>query len=196
MVGMTYTYKLSAYPKELTLRDGRIVLLKPMMPEDGEPLMHFFQQVPADDRYYLKEDVTSPKVMQRWTSELDYDRTLPLLALLGGQIVADASLHRTRALARRHVGEVRIVVHPDLRSQGLGTLLLRELAIIADENGIEKLEFQAVAEREDDAIKAAEFVGFIKMARLPNHAKDRDGHPRDVVLLEMPLGKWLEWSLF
>ena len=106
MVGMTYTYKLSAYPKELTLRDGRTVVLKPMMPEDGEPLMHFFQQVPADDRYYLKEDVTSPKVMQRWTSELDYDRTLPLLAWLGGQIVADASLHRTRALARRHVGEV------------------------------------------------------------------------------------------
>jgi L-amino acid N-acyltransferase YncA len=192
----TYTYKLSAYPKEATLRDGRTVVLKPMMPEDAEALLEFFQQVPADDRYYLKEDVTSPKVIQRWAAELDYNRTLPLLAWVDGQIVADATLHRTRALARRHVGEVRIVVHPEFRNQGLGTLLLRELAAIADENGLEKLQFQAVADREDAAIQAAEFVGFVKIAVLPNHAKDRDGHPRDVVLLEMPLGRWLEWSLF
>lgn len=192
----TYTYKLTAYPKESELRDGRNVVLKPMMPEDADALLHFFQQIPADDRYYLKEDVTSPKVIQRWAAELDYNRTLPLLAWVDGQIVADATLHRTRALARRHVGEVRIVVHPDFRNQGLGTILLRELAAIADENGLEKLQFQAVAEREEAAIKAAEFVGFIKIATLPNHAKDRDGHPRDVVLLEMPLGKWLEWSLF
>jgi L-amino acid N-acyltransferase YncA len=191
-----YTYKLTAYPKEAEMRDGRKVVLKPMMAEDAEALREFFQRIPADERYYLKEDVTSPKVLERWAAELDYNRALPLLALVDDQIVADASLHRTRALARRHVGEVRIVVHPDFRSQGLGTVLLRELAAIADENGLEKLQFQAVAGREDAAIKAAEYVGFIKIATLPNHAKDRDGHPRDVVLLEMPLGKWLEWSLF
>jgi L-amino acid N-acyltransferase YncA len=192
----SYTYKLTAYPKESTLRDGRTVVFKPMTANDGDALLKFFQQVPADDRFYLKEDVSSPKVIQRWAEELDYNRTLPLLAWVGGDIVADATLHRTRSLARRHVGEARVVVHPDFRNQGLGTLMLRELATIADDNGIEKLQVQAIAEREDAAIKAAEFVGFIKIATLPNHAKDRDGRPRDVVLLEMPLGKWLEWSLF
>jgi L-amino acid N-acyltransferase YncA len=192
----TYTYKLTAYPKQAAMRDGRNAAIKPMMPDDAEALRDFFHQIPADDRYYLKEDVTSPKVLERWAAELDYNRTLPLLAWVDDKIVADASLHRTRALARRHIGEVRIVVHPDYRNQGLGTVLLRELAAIADENGLEKLQFQAVAEREDAAIKAAEYVGFVKIATLPDHAKDRDGRPRDVVLLELPLGKWLEWSLF
>ncbi|HLF09476.1 MAG TPA: GNAT family protein [Dehalococcoidia bacterium] len=192
----TYTYQLAAYPKELTLRDGTTVVLKPMTEDDTEALLQFFQQVPPDDRYFLKEDVTSPKVLQRWAAELDYNRALPLLAWIDGKIVADGTLHRSRSLARRHVGEVRIVVHPQYRNQGLGTTMLHELALIANEHGIERLLFQVVAEREESAVKAAELVGFIKIAVLPGHAKDRDGRPRDIVLMEMPLGKWLEWSFF
>lgn len=192
----TYTYQLAAYPKELKLRDGTTVVLKPMTENDTEALLQFFQQVPPDDRYFLKEDVTSPKVLQRWAAELDYNRALPLLAWIDGKIVADGTLHRSRSLARRHVGEVRIVVDPQHRNQGLGTTMLHELALIANEHGLERLLFQAVAEREEAAVKAAELVGFIKIAVLPGHAKDRDGRPRDIILMEMPLGKWLEWSFF
>ena len=192
----TYTYQLAAYPKELKLRDGTTVVLKPMTEDDTEALLQFFQQVPPDDRYFLKEDVTSPKVLQRWAAELDYNRALPLLAWIDGKIVADGTLHRSRSLARRHVGEVRIVVDPRYRNQGLGTTMLHELALIANEHGIERLLFQVVAEREESAVKAAELVGFIKIAVLPGHAKDRDGRPRDIILMEMPLGKWLEWSFF
>src|SRR3989304_2899671 len=102
----------------------------------------------------------------------------------------------SRSLARRHVGEVRIVVHPQYRNQGLGTTMLHELALIANEHGIERLLFQVVAEREESAVKAAGLGGFIKIAVLPGHAKDRDGRPRDIVLMEMPLGKWLEGWVF
>ena len=193
MVIANHVYKLTAYPKQLHLLDGTEVVLKPMTPEDAEPLLKFFLQVPAEDRRYLKEDVTSPKVIGRWAKEIDYDRALPLLAWVDGKIVADGTLHRTRTLARRHVGELRIVVDPDFRNRGLGTALLRELAAIANENGLERLLFQAVSDREDSAIKAALYVGFVRIGVLPGHAKDLDGHPRDVVLMEMPLGKWFEW---
>ncbi len=188
-----HTYKLAAYPKEVSLRDGGTVVFKPMTHDDGEALLHFFLKIPPRERHYLKEDVTSPKVINRWTQELDYDRALPLLAWAKGRIVADGTLHRTRTLARRHVGEVRIVVDPDYRNLGLGTSLLHELAAIANENGLERLTFQAVAGIEDAAIKAAEFIGFMKLAVLPNHGKDPDGHSRDIVLMEMPLGSWFNW---
>ena len=114
----------------------------------------------------------------------------------GDQIVADGTLHRTRAGARRHVGEIRIFVHPEYRTRGLGTTLMHELAAIADENGIERLVLQQVSRTEEAAIRAAEIVGFIKLAVLPGHGKDIDGHPRDIVLLEMPLGRWLNWWAF
>jgi L-amino acid N-acyltransferase YncA len=91
------------------------------------------------------------------------------------------------------VGQVRIVVDPEYRSKGIGATMLHELASIADENGLERVMLEAVAEREDQAIKAAEFVGFVRVGLLPGHARDLDGRPRDIVILEMPLGKWFDW---
>jgi hypothetical protein len=58
------------------------------------------------------------------------------------------------------------------------------------------LRFEAVAEKEKQAIRSAEFVGFVKVGVLRGHAQDLDGHPRDIVIMEMPLGKWFEWWYF
>lgn len=190
---ITHTYKLSAYPKDIVLRNGTKAALKPMTEHDAGALLRFFLKIPSEDRYYLKEDVTAPTVTQRWARELDYDRTLPLLAWVDGHVVADATLHRQRAGARRHVGEVRILVDPEYRNQGLGTTMMRELATIANDSGLELLTFEAVAEKEDAAIASAKFIGFIPSGVLRGHAKDPDSHPRNLVMLEMPLGKWFEW---
>jgi L-amino acid N-acyltransferase YncA len=189
----THTFKLTAYPKELTLRDQTKVTVKPMTESDGKALLDFFRRIPADERYYLKDDVTSPEVIERWSAGLDYNRTLPLLAWVNGRIVADATLHRTRANARRHVGQLRVTVDAAFRDKGLGTVLLRELVAIANENVLDRVLIEVVADREEAARKAAEAIGFVQVGLLPGHAKDLDGHPRDIVLLEMPLGKWLEW---
>ena len=191
-----HTYEVSAFPKEVGLRDGTRVILKPMTPDDAGALLEFFRGIPAEDRFYLKEDVTSRKVVERWVKELDYDRALPLLGWADDRVVADATLHRNRAGARRHSGEVRVLVAPEYRNRGLGTNLLRELAEIADKNGLERVLFEAVAETEEAAIQAAKYLGFVQVGVLTNFAKDLDGHPRDLVLLELPLGKWLEWWSF
>lgn len=189
----THIYKLASYPKPAALRDGTPVTLKPMTQYDAEALLDFFHRVPAEDRYYLKEDVLDPAVTKRWAAELDYDRALPILAWINGVVVADGTLHRTRAGARRHVGQIRIAVDPEYRMRGLGSLLLHELATVANENGLERLLLEAVADKEEQAVKAAEYAGFSRAGVLPGHAKDPDGHPRDIILLEMPLGAWLEW---
>ena len=192
----THVYRLSAYPKVIALRDGTRVTLKPMTQQDGEALQRFFLRIPADERHYLKDDVTAPQVIQRWTEEIDYDRALPLLAWVDGAVIADGTLHRTRAGARRHVGELRIMVAPEYRNLGLGSLMMQELASIANENGLERLVYQAVADKEIGAIRAGEAIGFVPVATLPGHGKDLDGHPRDIVVMEMPLGNWFNWWVY
>jgi hypothetical protein len=117
---VTHTYGLSAYPKENILSDGTKVVLRPMVSRDEESLLEFFLRVPEEDRYFLKEDVTSPAVIRRWVEFMDYERVLPLLAIVDGDIVADASLHRRRAMGRRHSGEIRIVVDPAYSWEGPG----------------------------------------------------------------------------
>lgn len=189
--------EIGIYPKKVTLRDGTALTLRPMVREDADGLLQFFLSVPEQERWFLKEDVTSPRTVQRWADEIDYKRSLPILALTDdGRIVADAVLIRRRGGSRAHVGEYRVVVAPDFRQRGLGVTLIRELCDIANDAGLEKVVAEMVVGAEDSAIKAAEWLGFYKVATLEGMAKDQGGRDCDVVIMAMPLGKYYEWSKF
>ncbi len=192
----THIYKISAYPKEKVLLDGTKVTIRPMTPEDEAGLLEFFLRVSEEDRYYLKEDVTSPKVIKAWAQFLDYDRVLPLLAIIDGKIVADATLHRRRAGGRRHGAEIRVVADPAYRGIGMGTELMRELISIAVDGALEYLTMELAEEAQKEALHVAERLGFIRVAVLHNHVKDPRNKPQDMVMLEMPLGKWYQWWNF
>lgn len=192
----TATYTIGAYPKELKLRDGGRVSLRPLEDGDEQALLDFFLAVPEEERFFLKEDVTSPEVIGRWMRERDYSRALPLIALDGTKIVADAVLIRRRGNSRSHIGEIRVVVAPPYRERGLGTTLIRELCDIADDAGLEKVTFELVADREQEAIRAAEWLGFLRVATIEGGAIDPLGHHHDVVLMAMPLGRWYQWTKF
>jgi L-amino acid N-acyltransferase YncA len=187
------TYKLEAFPRTVQIRDGRTVELRPMVAADKDKLQEFFLQVPEDDRYFLKDDVTSPRVIEGWAAHLDYDRALPVLAWCDGRVVGNAVLIRSRVGARAHIGELRVVVHPDVRNQGLGSILIRQLCDIAADAELEKVVAELVADREGEAITAMERTGFILTATLPEYFRDQRGRLHDLVVLVLPLGKWYEW---
>jgi L-amino acid N-acyltransferase YncA len=187
---------MPAYPKEAQLRDGTKVAIRPLQKGDGEALLQFFLGIPEEERFFLKDDVTSPELIRSWTQYLDYRRALPLVALLDDRIVAEAVLVRRRGNARSHVGEVRVTVAPDLREKGLGTTLIRELCDIADDAELDKVLFEAVADKEEDAITAMGWLGFLRAGTIEGGAMDQQGHLHDVVILVMPLGKWYQWTKY
>jgi acetyltransferase len=190
---MTLSQVVTEYPKTIALRDGRQVEIRPLEAADKERLLAFFQRIPEDERFYLKEDVTSASVIQQWTSDIDWDRIVPLVAIRSGQIVADATLHRSRSPSRRSIGEFRIVVAPDHREQGLGTRLLRELIDVGLALKLERVTMQVVAEHEQAAITAAERIGFQVVAQLEGWVCDRHGQPQTLVLLDLPLDHYTAW---
>ncbi len=193
---MAAVYTISAYPKELSLRDGSRVSIRPLQPEDENALLEFFLGIPEDERFFLKEDVTSPAAIAEWIGHLDYRRALPLLAYADGEVVADAVLIRRRGNARSHVGEIRLVVAPAWRNRGLGTALIRELCDIADNAGLETVLFEVVEDRAKEALKAAEWLGFLRIATIEGAARDQQGRLHDIILLTMPLGRWYQWTKF
>jgi L-amino acid N-acyltransferase YncA len=190
-------FEISMYPRKVSLRDGTNLTLRPMRQEDENPLLSFFLEIPPEERWFLKEDVTSPRVIKEWASDIDYKRALPILAFTDdGRIVADAALVRRRGGSRSHVGEVRVVVGAEFRHRGLGVLLLRELCDIANDAGIERVIAEMASESQKDAIQACEWLGFYKIATLEGMIKDPNGHEEDLVLMTMPLGRYYEWSKF
>lgn len=190
------TYSLGGYPQQVALLDDTTVLLRPMAAADKYALLAFFRELPEDDVFYLKEDVTSEAVIRRWVANLDYNRALPLLAFAGDRVVADAILLRSRSGATQHVGEIRIIVDSWFRNLGLGTVMMHQLMMLANEAGLELLTFEAVTAKHDEAIRSAQWLGFTQVAVLRGRAKDHIGRPHDVVVMEAPLGKWFEWWPF
>jgi L-amino acid N-acyltransferase YncA len=183
----TTIYPLPGYPTIYLTEDGDQMTIRPMVPEDQDALLDFFRRIPQADRFYLKEDVTDPKIMERWALTLDYSRALPLLAMLDGKIVGDGTLHHRRAGARQHVGEVRVVVDPAYRNRGVGRGLLHKLIDIAGDKGLKKLMFEVVAGTEEAAKHTAQLLGFIPVATLPDHVRDACGHSRDLIIMERRL---------
>ena len=173
---------INTYKKETELKDGTKILLRPMVAEDQDVLYEFFQSVSKDVARYLREDVGSRLVVEKWAQNIDYEKTLPILALKGDTIIADATINRRRFGWKHHLGTVRVFVHKDYRDVGLGHLMIEELVDISYKLGVEKL----IAEIPDiniAAINAFTASGFYRAAMIPNMAKDRENMPVDIVVM-------------
>ena len=184
---------LEAYPKTIMLRDRTEAIIRPLAEADKTALLNFFQRIPEEERYYLKENVTAPAVIQEWTSNIDCQRVFPIVALHEDEIIADATLHLRRARARQHIGEIRVVVEPGYREVGLGGRLIRELLDVAAGLGLHKVVFELVADQEEPAILAAGSAGFREVAVLKEHVRDMWGNFQDLVLMELPLKERRFW---
>jgi RimJ/RimL family protein N-acetyltransferase len=173
---------LDGYPKTVTLKDGSALTLRLMTRDDEHDLSRFFGGLPEEFRHYLGSEVTDRKLIARWMRELDYERTLPLLAEEGGRIVATATLLRQTFGWGRKVGEVRVVIAPSFQGRGLGGLLLDEVGRIGADCGLRKLAARIVTGR-PDIIRVLERAGFRTVAVLKEYFKDAAGAYADLAIL-------------
>jgi ribosomal protein S18 acetylase RimI-like enzyme len=175
-------FDLNTYQREAQLKDGTKVLLRPMVAEDQDALYEFFQAVPREDARYLRDDVQSRTLIEKWGKNLDYKKTLPILAVKDDAIIADATINRRRSGWKWHLGTVRIFVHKDYRDVGLGHLMIEELVDIAYKLEIEKLIVEA-PDINTPLINAFSKAGFYRAAVIPNLVKDRENMPVDIVVM-------------
>jgi L-amino acid N-acyltransferase YncA len=173
---------LNTYQEEANLKDGTKILLRPMVIEDQEALYEFFKAVSEEEARYLRDDVKSRLLIESWAKNLDYSRTLPILAIKDKIIVADATINRRRSGWKWHLGTVRIFVHKDYRNRGLGELMVDKLTRIAYKLGIEKLILE-IPDTNTAVINTFTKVGFHRAAVIPNMVKDRQNMPVDLAVL-------------
>jgi GNAT superfamily N-acetyltransferase len=153
-----------------------------MVKEDADKLYAFFSRVPREDRLFLRDDVSIRDVIDSWTQELDYEKVLPLVAEVGGNIVGDATLHRRKFGWTSHVGKVRLVIDKDYRGKGLGTVLIEELIDIAKKAGLEQLVAELMS-NQTGALSAFKRLGFEKEVVFFNYVKDQMGEARNLVVM-------------
>ncbi len=173
---------MQGFRKEAKLKDGTKVILRPMVKEDRDKLLDFFQRVPDKDRQFLRNDVRDPNIIDSWVNNIDYHKVFPLLAEVDGKIVGDATLHMRSTGWKRHLGNVRVVVAQEFQRRGLGTLLINEIAELATEFGLEKLVSE-IYFHSPGAYWAFKRAGFGVKAVFEDLVKDLSGNSADMIVM-------------
>ena len=157
-------------------------------PADLDALLDFFERVPESERTFFKEHVLDRSTVEGW---LTTDRGRRGLAFdEDGRVVGYVAVVRLSGWSD-HVGDVRLVVDPQRRTQGLGRMLARWALLQAVECGMTKLTVEVVA-AQDHAVAMFGALGFRAEGLLADHVRDHDGVLRDLVLLSHPVAD--SWS--
>lgn len=183
---MALETSLEHYPKKLSLKDGFSCEARPLRPKDEQAFFEFFQAVPERERMFIKHRVNEPEVIRQWCQSIDLGRNLPLLAIAGGRIVADCTLHQQLGGWKRHIGRVSILVHKDYRNRGLARALLAEVIDIARQCGLERVEAEFIGGQEA-AMKVFSLAGFSQLLRLEDYVKDMQAVTHDYMLMGLEL---------
>jgi RimJ/RimL family protein N-acetyltransferase len=174
------------FPQEAVLRDGRRALLRPFTKKDVGALHAFFQRLPEESRRFAWDRVEERATIERWGRELDYENVFPLLALDGGKVVADATLHRRDRGPLRLVGRIKWMIDPNWRGAGLGSLMVNYFIDAARSIGLKHLNCMLISDLEADAIRVLSELGF-RQHPIAGYGNDPDGNAHDMTLMVLPL---------
>jgi len=126
----------------------------------------------------VKEPVTELATVQAWVAEA---RPLRSIARRDGAVVGYVAVIPGVGWSR-HVGELRLVVDPAIRRQGIGQQLARHALRVALDAGLTKVVVDVVAEQES-TIALFTQLGFRAEALLEDHVQDPDGNYGDLIVL-------------
>ena len=172
--------------KKVTLRDGRTITVRRMQPDDVQRSYEFFCALPADDRKYLRVDVTRRDLVERRTLETDERRTVRVVAEHDGEIVADGTLELEGHGWGNNVAEVRLIVASSWQRLGLGTVMARELFNLASQHRVDRIVARLMRPQAG-AHRIFKRLGFHEEFLIPEHVRDQSGAWQDLIIMRCPL---------
>jgi ribosomal protein S18 acetylase RimI-like enzyme len=143
-----------------------------------DAVVAFFDRLNEGDLTFFKEPVAGERTVRGWLAD---DRGTRLLAFDGDEVVGYAAVIEGVGWSS-HVGELRLVIDPSRRRQGLGHRLAAAALVTALEAGLSKVVVEAVA-TQDATIALFTKLGFVPEALLEDHVRDASGQLNDLIVL-------------
>jgi RimJ/RimL family protein N-acetyltransferase len=177
------------FPRMMETDAGEIEL-RLMTRADEEAVLAFARKLPAHDLLFLPRNISEPKVLSAWINEIERGAIMSLLAIWGESVVGCGTVVRDPHSWSPHVGEIRMVVLPEVRGTGVGRVLSQETFALALGAGLEKLVAQMTVDQKA-AIALFESLGFKAEALLRDHVRDVAGKKHDIVVLGHNVAQFL-----
>jgi ribosomal protein S18 acetylase RimI-like enzyme len=148
-------------------------------PGDTAAVLAFFDRIPEGDQTFFKEPVDGAATVAAWLAD---DRSRRLIGLDDtGEVIGYVAVIPGVGWSG-HVAELRLVVDPKRRGQGLGRRLASAGLEAAVEAGLTKVVVEVVAEQVS-TIALFQQLGFVAEALLEDHVRDASGRLTDLIVL-------------
>lgn len=160
------------------------IVIRRFRADDLDAMLRFSRALPEHDLLFLSRDLKHRKVIEAWLEAVEDGFIDSFVAEDGDAIVGSCALVRDPLGWSTHVGEVRLLVSPQLRGQGVGRRLLEEIYRVAQQRELRKLVAQMTPDQRY-AIRLFEDHGFKGEALLKDHVMDRQGELHDVAIFSL-----------
>jgi len=143
--------EISTFRLAATLRDGRPVMLRVARADDRERLKIAFGQLDPQTIYTrffgYRKGISEAELARLDTP--DFDRSIQLLVTIGDGadevIIAGATCAFYDAADGERAGELAFTVEEDYQRQGLASLLLKTITMLARSRGIQRFTAEVLA---------------------------------------------------
>lgn len=145
---LDYSFEVAApYPAELDrtlrLRDGTVVRVRPIRPEDSAIEQEFVRNLSAESKYFRFMSALGelPEAMLVRFTRIDYDREMALIALVceqGHEVEIGVARYVVDGTASGC--EFALVIADAWQHRGLGTILMLELISVARQRGLASMQ--------------------------------------------------------
>lgn len=102
----------------------RKIEIRKLTSADHDQVTALAAKVSEHDLLFLARDLTHPKVIEAWMTEIGEGSIHSLAAFLDGKLVGYTALLTDPHSWSSHVGEIRVLVDSSCRGQGVGASLL------------------------------------------------------------------------
>ena len=173
--------------QEVTLKDGRRVVIRPSRLRDAESLLRNVNLIGREEVYILLDQV-SPNLDEerRWLGTFDGVRAVLLVADAAGEAIGSADCHAGTYAKTRHVGGIGIAIRDGWRGVGLGRILMERILEWMRARGFKKAEL-AVFGTNERARRLYESLGFETEGTSRRHVLIRGAYVDEILM-----GMWLQ----
>jgi RimJ/RimL family protein N-acetyltransferase len=162
--------------------NGEEITFRLMTPKDKDAMLEFARSLPADDLLFLAVDITKERAVDDWIRRLNQDVLHTILVEKDGKLLGHGSLLHEEQVWTRHLGGIILLLSPDVRGMGLGSILAGEIFGYANDLKLRKVMARMAASQKG-AIQVFEKLGFKMEALLADCVIDRNDRTHDLIIM-------------
>ncbi|MGI9534665.1 MAG: GNAT family N-acetyltransferase [Thermodesulfobacteriota bacterium] len=177
------------FPLEIILKDKTKLVCRPINVEDFRELEKFFRKVPHFDMEIFKDDVLKDEEIENWFLSPMNKKLVQLAVFKNKKIIADGTLH-SEGLYWQKTGELKVIVDPEYRRQGIGSRMFNLLLHEGLKSGMQKLIIRFASDN-NGVIKILDNYGFNPEVTLNYYLEDKEKNVhKDLIVASLNIQDW------